>query len=90
MDEYSNSPPLSSFIRTLRESPTTADLFIALWQIKGESNQISLKCKDIKKNFLISTTLFRNQLIAMERAELLTFKETKDFFLIHFSLKHEN
>jgi len=84
MNDYAEFPPLDSFKRVLRSSPQSADLFASLWKLKPKSNRISIKRKDIKKNFLISPTLFRNHLLAIGRLELITFEETTDFFLIDF------
>ena len=85
MNEYDDFPPLDSFKRVLRNSPGSADLYVSLWKIKRKSNpRISVARKDIKKNFLISPTLFRNHLLAIGRLELISFEETTEFFVVDF------
>ena len=85
MNDYADFPPIDSFKNVLRNSPSSADLFVSLWKIKKKSNpRISIERKNIKKNFLISPTLFRNHLLAIGRLELISFEETTDFFVIDF------
>ncbi len=85
MQGYDEFPPLNSFKRVLQVSPQSALIYAELWEIfKANSNRISIKKDEIKKIFLISPTLFRNHLLSLGRLEILSSKETQDFFLIDF------
>ena len=90
MNDYSDFPPLLCFKRILLSTPQSAYLYVSLWKLKQESDRISIKRTAIKKNFLISPTLFRNYLLALGRLELLTFEETTYFFNIAFPRRNED
>lgn len=84
MRDYLDFPPLDLFKRVLQSSPQSALLYASLWKLRPKSNRISIKRREVKKNFLISPTLLRNHLLSLGRLELVSFEETTDFFVIDF------
>lgn len=83
MSDYSHFPPLQKFYRVLRSCPQAALLYISLWTFSN-GDPCSFARDRIKPKFLVSPTLFRNHLLALGRAGILTFDETTDYFNIKF------
>ena len=90
MHDYAEFPPLGSFKRVLQTKPETALLYASLWKMKPKSKRMTVKKNEIKKQFLISPTLFRNALLAIGRMDLISFQESEDLFLIDFYDSNEN
>lgn len=85
MIDYSEFPPIDIFKKILRQEPQAALVFAFLHKMKPtEATQLFIKRNDVKKKFLVSPTLFRNHLLALARAELVTFEETQEVFVIDF------
>ena len=84
MSDYYDFPPMPDFRRVLQIAPASALIYISLWKMRRNNNDISIKKSDVKKKFLISKTIFRNHLLALSRLEILSFEETTDFFLVYF------
>lgn len=89
MGDYDDFPPLTVFKTALHICPQAAFLYTLLWKIKHKESRISIKRTDVKKKFLISPTLFRNNLLSLSRINILSFEETVDFFLIDFVSSHD-
>jgi len=90
MYDYTDFPPVEYFVRSLRNNPQSTFLYSALWKQKPLSNRLSIRRKDIKKKFDMSYTIFRNQLLSLDKLELLSFEERIDYFLIDFVDNEKN
>lgn len=75
MKEYSDFPPFKYFLRVLKNCPKSALLYIELWQKRGAYSRLSIKKRHIRKDFLISPTLFRNLIIPMMFLNVLKYVE---------------
>ncbi len=84
MTDYEDFPPLTNFKRVLSGCPQSALLYCHLWKIKPKNNNLKIVKDEIKKAFLISPTLFRNNILAIGRLDLIAFEETSDDFYIRF------
>ena len=84
MTDYADFPPLTNFKRVLSGCPQSALLYSLLWKSKPKNNNLKILKNDIKRNFLISQTLFRNHILAIGRLDLITSEETLDAFYIRF------
>lgn len=89
MNNYADFPPIHSFKRVLQSSPQSALLYASLWKNKPKGDRIAIKKREIKKNFLISQTLFRNHLLAISRLDIASFEETTEFYLVDFHAHDE-
>lgn len=85
MNDYSEFPPINLFKKILRNGPQAALQFVDLWKIRPKSRRkIVIDRRDIKTHFMISPTIFKNNLLTLGREEIICFEETKDHFLINF------
>ena len=82
MADYDDFPSLKNFRRVLQSCPQAALLYVSLWKLKDRKGKFSVLKNGLKKQFLLSPTLFRNLLIALSRVDILEFEETLDFFVI--------
>ena len=78
MKDYSEFPPLKYFTRVLKVCPKSALLYIEIWIIKGKHTYFAICKKDIRKEFLISPTMFRNLLAPLMFLNLIHFIEADD------------
>jgi hypothetical protein len=84
MSEYSDFPPFSSFKLVLISHPGSALIYISLWKQKDQINHLAISRKEVRKNFYVSPTRFRNHLLNLVSLSILSFEETHSFFLIQF------
>lgn len=88
MNDYKDFPPLAIFKKVLQNHPNVALLYAAIWRAKSDTLDLKCRRRDINRRFLVSPTVFKNQLTSLARMELLTFQETKEFFLIDFATQN--
>lgn len=82
MREYSDFPPYSLLITSIKQCPEACHLYVDLWKNKPKSTSlISMieKC-DIRSMFLMSPTMFRNKCMALMENELVSMKEFPTYF----------
>ncbi len=89
MNEYRFFPPYANFKKVLQNCPEIALLYIALWKIKLDKPTVRVRRQDVQRRFYISPTLFKNQIAALKRIDLLSVEETKDLFVIDFEPQNE-
>lgn len=84
MKDYSDFPPFKYFIRVLKTCPKSALVYVQIWKKKQKNKNTALNIskKDIRKDFLISPTMFRNLLSPLMFMNLMSFTEAQDRFLI--------
>lgn len=89
MTSYEDFPPVTTLIRVMKGAPAASLLYVQMWQLAPKAKGYSIPYKQIRKNFLISKTLFRNHLLALGRLDLLKFQETDESFYIDFLCKKD-
>jgi hypothetical protein len=82
MADYENFPPYKYFLRILKTAPKASLLYIELWKKRSKSLKITLSKYNIRKEYLISPTLFRNNICLLRIYGLLEYVEIKDEFYI--------
>ena len=82
MKDYSEFPPFKYFIRVLKSCPKSALLYIQIWRKKGKNMTLMTAKKDIRKEYLISPTMFRNLLAPLMFLNLISFVEGNEKFQI--------
>lgn len=82
MTDYSEFPPLKYFIRALKSCPKSALLYAELWKKKGKKTNVVTCKKDIRREYLISPTMFRNLLAPLMFLNLIIFIESDDKYQI--------
>lgn len=81
--DYSTFPPIKHFEKVLHHAPHSAITYATMWNFKEKRGTRSVVSKKKVKNiFLISSTIFRNQLLGLAKLGLLAFEEKTDSFLI--------
>jgi hypothetical protein len=85
MDDYSEFPPIKSFIRVLKTCPRSAFLYTKIWEKADRRLHVIIRKKDIRKDYLISQTIFRNLLAPLAFLNLLHYCEGDDKFDITVS-----
>jgi hypothetical protein len=90
MQDYSEFPPLKYFTRVLKSCPRSALLYIQLWKRKGEHMHFITQKKDVRKDYLISPTMFRNLLAPLMLLNLIHFIESDEKFQIDINGQHIN
>jgi len=76
MKDYSEFPPSKYFIRVLKNCPKSALLYVQLWKKRGKHMSLNVQKKEIRKEFLMSPTLFRNLLTPLMFMNLAAFQES--------------
>lgn len=82
MKDYTDFPPLKYFIRVLKTCPKSALLYTQLWKKKGKHMSLLTQKRDVRKEYLISPTMFRNLLAPLMFLNLVSFIESDDKFQI--------
>ena len=82
MKDYSDFPPSKYFTRVLKNCPKSAFLYAQLWQKKGKQMRLHAEKRCVRKEYLISPTLFRNLLAPLMYMNLVNFIESDDKFQI--------
>jgi len=90
MKDYSEFPPLKYFLRVLKSCPKSALIYTQLWKKKGKQMSLRTQKRDIRKDYLISPTMFRNLLSPVMVLNLVSFFESDDAFQIDILGPHLN
>jgi len=90
MDDYKEFPPAKSFTRVIKNCPKSAYLYMQLWQKRGKHMFLTLDKPQVRKDFLISPTLFRNLLVPLMFLNLIRFQENDDRFQIEIHGPYAN
>lgn len=90
MKDYSEFPPLNYFTRVLKNCPKSAFLYVQIWKKKNKHLNLVTNKREIRKEYLISPTLFRNLLAPLMFLNLIHFIECEEKFQIDISGKHLN
>ena len=90
MKDYSDFPPLKYFMRVLKACPKSALLYTQLWKKKGKHRNLVTEKKHVRKDYLISPTMFRNLLAPLMFLSLVSFIESDEKFQIDILGPHLN
>ena len=90
MKDYNEFPPLKYFIRVLKTCPKSALLYTQIWKKKGKHMKFETRKKDVRKEYLISPTMFRNLLSPLMFLNLVSFIEGDEDFQIDILGPHLN
>lgn len=90
MKDYSEFPPVKYFIRVLKNCSKSALLYVQLWKNKDRYMNIVVKKKEVRKEYLISPTMFRNMLAPLMFMNLIHFTEGDEKFQINVIGQHFN
>ena len=82
MKNYREFPPVNYLMRILKNCPESALLYIELWEKRGKKMSLNLSRTDIRKEFLISPTLFRNMLMSLKILNIIRYVEKDEHFQI--------
>jgi len=80
--DYSEFPPLKYLTRVMKTCPNSALLYVQLWDKRGKNMHIETEKKHVRKEYLISPTLFRNLLAPLMYLNLIHFVENEGLFQI--------
>lgn len=78
MKDYSEFPPIKYFIRVLKACPNSALLYTQIWKKRGKSMGFVTHKRDVRKEYLISPTMFRNLLAPLAFLNLINLIEDND------------
>jgi hypothetical protein len=90
MKDYGEFPPLKYFIRVLKSCPKSALLYVQIWRKKGKHMNLVTEKKEVRKDYLISPTMFRNLLAPLMFLNLIHFIECGEKFQIDVLGQHLN
>lgn len=90
MDNYNEFPPLNYFTRVLKTCPKSALLYLQIWEKRGPLMAVMISKKEIRKDYLISPTMFRNLLTPLMVINVISFFESDDHFQIEIFRPHVN
>jgi len=74
-DDYKEMPPVKYFIRVLKNCPQASYLYMQIWKKKDKNRKIIIQKEDVRKNFLISPTVFKNFLGRLTYLNVLQYTE---------------
>jgi hypothetical protein len=78
---YKDFPPLKYFLRVLKNCPKSAFFYVQLWERKYKMS-LKVSRDEIRKNFLISPTLFRSLLSPLAYMNIINFREHDNLYHI--------
>jgi hypothetical protein len=90
MKDYSEFPPFKYFVRVLKSCPRSALLYAQLWKKRSKQMNLVTEKRDVRKDYLISPTMFRNLLAPLMSLNLISFIESADKFQIDVLGPHLN
>jgi hypothetical protein len=82
MIDYNDFPPVKYFTRVLKTCPKSALLYVQLWKNKSRNMNLAAAKKSVRKDYLISPTMFRNLLAPLMFLNLIHFIESDEKFQI--------
>jgi hypothetical protein len=76
-------PPARYFVRVLKSCPRAALLYIDLWKnVSILTGSLSIKKNEIRKEHLVSPTIYRNLLASLAYLNLISFIESDDKYQV--------
>ena len=75
MSDYSNFPPYKYFSRILKNCPKSALIYIQIWKLKNARMVLVIEKIYIRKDFLLSPTMFRNLITPLMYMGIIKFIE---------------
>lgn len=90
MTDYTEYPPLKYFTRVLKNCPKSAFLYVQIWKKKEKRMNVVTTKRDIRKDYLISPTMFRNLLAPLMFLNLIHFTESDEKFQIDILGPHNH
>lgn len=90
MNDYSHFPPFKYFLRVLKNCPKSALLYAQIWHHKGKFASLCANKADVRKDYFLTPTLFRNLLGPLMCLNLIHFIESDDKFQIEIMGQHQN
>jgi hypothetical protein len=82
MNDYNEFPPLKYFLRVLKNCPKSAFLYMQIWKKKGKKMHVVTHKKNVRKEYLISPTMYRNLLAPLMFLNLIDFVECDETFQV--------
>ncbi len=80
--KYSDFPPCDLFIAILENAPKAAHFYLKLWAWKDAKNYVKIEKREVRHEFLLSPTLFRNYCVELMILKKIDFSENKDQFQV--------
>lgn len=77
-------------MRTLKNCPKSALLYVQIWKNKNKNMNVLTKKSNIRKEYFISPTMFRNLLAPLMSLNLIHFIESDEKFQIEVMGFHLN
>ena len=90
MKDYSEFPPLKYFLRVLKSCPKCALIYVQIWKKKGKHMKVCTHKREVRKDYLVSPTVFRNLLTPLMFLNLIHFVASDDKFEIDVLGPHLN
>lgn len=90
MNDYAEFPPLKYFVRALKSCPKSAFLYAQIWKNKDKYMNLIAEKGEIRKQYLMSPTLFRNLLAPLMFLNLIHFVESDEKFKINVLGQQKN
>jgi hypothetical protein len=90
MTDYSEFPPVKYFTRVLKGCPKSALLYTQIWKNQDKTMSLVTRKIDVRKEYLISPTMFRNLLAPLMLLNLIHFLEDDRGFQIDIIGLHVN
>lgn len=82
MLDYQQYPPIKYFTRVLKNCPRSAFLYTQIWSKRNKHGALVTEKNHVRKDYLISPTIFRNLLAPLMAMNLIYFVESDDKFEI--------
>jgi hypothetical protein len=82
MKDYYEFPPLKYFARVLKNCPKSSLVYVQIWINKTKDSNLVVGKKDVRKDYFISPTVFRNLLGPLMLLNLISFTESDGNFQI--------
>lgn len=90
MNDYVDFPPSKYFVRALKSCPKSALLYAQIWRNKDKNMNLEADKGEIRKEYLMSPTLFRNLLAPLMLLNLIHFVESDEKFKINILGQQKN
>lgn len=71
-------PPFELLFKIVRDFPTSALLYMQIWQKRGASNLITVHKKNVRSQYLMELPKFRRDLTYLGKGEFITWMEDKN------------
>jgi hypothetical protein len=81
MRKKPNLPPEKAFKEVLKTWPTAGFLYWLLWE-RRQKEGIKIFKDQIRQDYFLTVTLFRNQCMALARLGYIQWEEDKDHFRV--------